>query len=77
MYAAIAGGERHVFDSLAKLMAHATPARSGDKLAGLAAPTAEARVAAQFALAEMLSTGEAGVPQDRRKALAWAPKTRR
>lgn len=53
MYAATAGGERHVFDSLAKLMAHATPARSGDKLAGLAAPTAEARVAAQFALADL------------------------
>jgi len=53
MYAATVGGERHVFDSLAKLMAHATPARSGDRLAGLAAPTAEARVAAQFALADL------------------------
>ncbi|MBN9487218.1 MAG: ethanolamine ammonia-lyase subunit EutB [Alphaproteobacteria bacterium] len=53
MYAANAGGERHVFESLAKLMAHATPARSGDRLAGLAAPTAEARVAAQFALADL------------------------
>jgi len=53
MYAATAGGERHVFDSLAKLMAYATPARSGDRLAGLAAPTAEVRVAAQFALADL------------------------
>ncbi|GGF20942.1 ethanolamine ammonia lyase large subunit [Aliidongia dinghuensis] len=53
MYAAIVGGERHVFDSLAQLLAHATPARSGDRLAGLAAPTAETRVAAQFALADL------------------------
>jgi ethanolamine ammonia-lyase large subunit len=53
MYATIAGGERYVFDSLAKLMAYATPARSGDRLAGLVAPTAEARVAAQFALADL------------------------
>jgi ethanolamine ammonia-lyase large subunit len=53
MYAATIGGERHVFDNLAELMAQATPARSGDRLAGLAAPTAEARVAAQLALADL------------------------
>ena len=53
MYAATVGGERHVFESLANLMAWATPARSGDRLAGLAAPTAEARVAAQWALADL------------------------
>jgi ethanolamine ammonia-lyase large subunit len=53
MYAATLGGQRYVFDTLASLMAQATPARSGDALAGLAAPTAEARVAAQFALADL------------------------
>lgn len=41
------------FDSLADLMAKATPARSGDRLAGVAAATAEQRAVAQMALAEV------------------------
>nr|WP_315399997.1 ethanolamine ammonia-lyase subunit EutB [uncultured Duganella sp.] len=41
------------FRDLKDLMAKATPARSGDYLAGLAAASAEERVAAQMALAEL------------------------
>ncbi len=41
------------FDSLRELMAKATPARSGDYLAGVAASSAAERVAAQMALAEV------------------------
>ena len=47
------GGHRYTFDSLPTLLAHATPARSGDRLAGIAAPSEEARVAAQIALADL------------------------
>ncbi|MFT3828219.1 MAG: ethanolamine ammonia-lyase subunit EutB [Opitutaceae bacterium] len=47
------GGQRHVFASLRELMAKATPRRSGDELAGLAAASAEERVAAQLCLAEV------------------------
>ena len=36
---------------LKKLLAEATPLRSGDQLAGIAAPSAEARVRAQYDLA--------------------------
>jgi len=43
----------HQFDDLKTLLAKATPARSGDDLAGLSASTAEERVAAQMALAEL------------------------
>lgn len=38
---------------LKQLLAEATPLRSGDQLAGIAAPTAEARVRAQMKLAEL------------------------
>ena len=45
------------FSDLKQLMAKATPARSGDLLAGIAANNAEERVAAQLALADLpLST---------------------
>jgi ethanolamine ammonia-lyase large subunit len=47
------GTTRYTFDSLRKLLAKATPLRSGDVLAGLAAKSAEERVAAQFALADL------------------------
>lgn len=47
------GGQRHTFASLRELMAKATPRRSGDELAGLAAASAEERVAAQLCLAEV------------------------
>lgn len=46
-------GNRWHFDDLKSLLAKATPLRSGDQLAGLAAQSAEQRVAAQMALAEL------------------------
>ncbi|SFB06956.1 Ethanolamine ammonia-lyase heavy chain [Poseidonocella pacifica] len=52
-YRATLGGETFRFDTLARLMAAATPARSGDALAGLAAQTDVERVAAQTALADL------------------------
>lgn len=52
-YSALAGGHRYTFDSLAVLMGAATPARSGDELAGCAAHSAAERSAAQRALAEV------------------------
>ncbi len=56
-YHATVAGERHRFPSLAALLAQATPLRSGDQLAGLAADTQARRVAAQWALADLpLST---------------------
>ncbi len=47
------GGTRYVFDDLRRLLAAATPFRSGDALAGLAAESAAQRVAAQRALADL------------------------
>ena len=47
------GSVRYTFASLADLLAKATPLRSGDVLAGVAAESAEHRVAAQFALADV------------------------
>ncbi|MFD3835972.1 ethanolamine ammonia-lyase subunit EutB [Streptomyces sp. NPDC058642] len=52
-YTSTLGGERHRFDSLARLLAVASPERSGDRLAGLAATSARQRVAARWALAEV------------------------
>ena len=49
----ILGNRRYVFADLRELLAKATPLRSGDELAGLAASSAEERVAAQFALADL------------------------
>ncbi|MCR8550968.1 ethanolamine ammonia-lyase subunit EutB [Salipiger sp. P9] len=61
------GGETFRFGDLATLMARATPLRSGDQLAGLAAATDVERVAAQLALAEVplkLFLTEALVPYE-------------
>ena len=52
-YATTLGKTRHAFATLAELMAKATPRRSGDELAGVAAASAEERVAAQLLLAEV------------------------
>jgi ethanolamine ammonia-lyase large subunit len=46
-------GVTHTFPDLRTLLAKASPARSGDELAGLAAASALERVAAQHALAEV------------------------
>ena len=53
MYTATIGTRRYAFPDLATLLAKATPLRSGDLLAGIAAETGEERVAAQFALADL------------------------
>jgi ethanolamine ammonia-lyase large subunit len=47
------GARSYRFGSLRELMAKATPARSGDYLAGVAAATAEERMAAKLTLAEV------------------------
>ncbi len=47
------GGTRYGFPDLKTLLARATPPRSGDQLAGLAAGSAAERVAAQRALADL------------------------
>ncbi|WP_341917901.1 ethanolamine ammonia-lyase subunit EutB [Hydrocarboniphaga effusa] len=52
-YAHTIGVRSYRFDSLRELMAKATPLRSGDLLAGIAAATAEERMAAKLALAQV------------------------
>ncbi|HJV70230.1 ethanolamine ammonia-lyase subunit EutB [Ideonella sp.] len=47
------GARSYRFDGLAALLARASPERSGDHLAGVVAASAEERVAAQMALAEV------------------------
>ncbi len=58
MHRTTLGGTRYVFADLKTLMAKASPARSGDELAGVAANGAAVeRVAAQMTLADLpLST---------------------
>jgi ethanolamine ammonia-lyase large subunit len=56
-YAATVGRTRHVFADLKEVMAKASPPRSGDDLAGIAAGSAQERVAARTVLA--------GLPLDR------------
>ena len=53
MYGATIGARRYAFDDLKTLLAKASPLRSGDELAGIAAESGEERVAAQFALADL------------------------
>ncbi len=47
------GRQRHVFADLKTLLARASPARSGDALAGVAAASEEERMAARYALADL------------------------
>jgi ethanolamine ammonia-lyase large subunit len=53
MYSATIGHRRYTFRDLRDLLAKASPLRSGDQLAGLAAQSGEERVAAQYALADL------------------------
>ena len=53
MYSHTIGARRYTFADLKTLLAKATPLRSGDQLAGLAAESGEERVAAQYALADL------------------------
>src|SRR5262252_10931939 len=53
MHSQTIDAHRYTFPDLKTLLAKATPLRSGDQLAGLAAETGEERVAAQFAVADL------------------------
>jgi ethanolamine ammonia-lyase large subunit len=53
MYSATVAGNRYMFPDIVALLAKASPLRSGDVLAGIAAESDEQRVAAQFALADL------------------------
>jgi len=53
MYRATIAGTHYAFPALVTLLAKASPGRSGDALAGIAARSGEERVAAQLALAEL------------------------
>jgi ethanolamine ammonia-lyase large subunit len=67
MYSATIGHRRYGFADLKTLLAKASPPRSGDRLAGIAAESGEERVAAQFALADLALTtflNEAIVPYE-------------
>ena len=48
------GSRHHSFNDLRTLLAKASPKRSGDELAGVAALDAEERVAAQMLLANLI-----------------------
>ncbi len=66
-YSHTLGAHTYRFDDLRTLMARATPPRSGDRLAGVAASSAQERVAAQMALAALPLTtflNEAVVPYE-------------
>ncbi|WP_199030574.1 ethanolamine ammonia-lyase subunit EutB [Ralstonia sp. ASV6] len=52
-FAHAVGTQRHVFNDLKTLLAKASPARSGDYLAGLAATSEAERMAARMALADV------------------------
>ena len=56
----------YIFDDLRELLAKATPPRSGDRLAGIAAASAEQMIAARMALADLplqdLPAGELSFP---------------
>jgi ethanolamine ammonia-lyase large subunit len=88
LYRCTLGQTVYRFADLRTLLAKATPARSGDELAGIAAQNAEERVAAQMALADLpLSTflSETVIPYeddevtrlivDEHDASAFAPLT--
>ncbi|HUN96377.1 MAG TPA: ethanolamine ammonia-lyase subunit EutB [Bradyrhizobium sp.] len=53
VYRHVIAATSHVFDDLRDLLAKATPPRSGDRLAGIAADSAEQMIAARIALADV------------------------
>ena len=66
-FAQAIGAQRYVFNDLKTLLAKASPARSGDYLAGLAAATEGERMAARMALADVplsMFLNEALVPYE-------------
>ena len=69
----------YVFDDLRDLLAKATPPRAGDRLAGLAADSAEQMIAARIALADVplkqflqeTEVSSAGVERCSREKRRW------
>src|SRR5262245_50298827 len=53
VYRQVIGATSYVFDDLRGLLAKATPPRSGDRLAGVAAESAEEMIAARMTLANV------------------------
>src|SRR5436305_5218887 len=53
VYRQVIDATSYVFDDLRDLLAKATPPRSGDRLAGIAAESAEQMIAARMALADV------------------------
>jgi ethanolamine ammonia-lyase large subunit len=53
VYRHVIGATCYVFENLCDLMARATPPRSGDRLAGIAAASAEQMIAARIALSDV------------------------
>src|SRR3954468_12104695 len=53
VYRQIIGATSYVFADLRELLAKATPPRSGDRLAGVAAETAEQMIAARMGFADV------------------------
>ena len=53
VYRQIINTTSYAFDDLRELLAKATPPRSGDRLAGVAADSAEQMIAARMALADV------------------------
>ncbi|MCS0497076.1 ethanolamine ammonia-lyase subunit EutB [Ancylobacter sp. MQZ15Z-1] len=67
VYRQLAGSNSYAFRDLKELMAKATPVRSGDMLAGIAASSAEENIAARMCLADVplkAFLGEALVPYE-------------
>ena len=67
MYASTLGSVRYTFPDLKAVLAAASPPRSGDQLAGLAAGSMEERVAARYVLADLPLArflGDAVVPYE-------------
>lgn len=66
-YHSTIAAHRYSFADLAEVMAKASPARSGDQLAGLAAATAQERMAARYVLADLplrIFLNEAVIPYE-------------
>src|SRR6202044_3904468 len=53
MYATTLAGTRHTFPNLKTVLAAATPARSGDVLAGIGATSMEQRFASRYVIADL------------------------
>ena len=71
------GSTTYVFDDLRDLLAKATPPRSGDRLAGIAADSAEQMVAARIALADVpLKPIPAGDRHSLRRRRSYPPDRR-